>query len=338
MDEPAIVPALPISDSPEQRFSIPAAVVSALPVSNLPEQLLSIPGCTLHQILPTENVSIATGTLAISEADENLLLELPPVIFPLSTDTSVRTHRSDETKYRFTIPLHSLTKGSPATDEKADILLTLPADVEPAVADRFEGLLVEHGFLTTGLVADADDAVGWIQSAAARVVDAVGGYAKHRVESREQVELGEELHPSDTAKKVSAGVRDGTGAAADATGTVVGAISNFTKKAGEWVGERVSFGETAREAVEAGDALGTGITEASKGATGAVGDSMATVVEHEKGTEAKKVVDEGRETMGNVGQVGMDVAVGTSVPWQAAVAGARVADPNPEGTEGTKHA
>ena len=313
------------------------ATIPALPIPDPPEQLLSIPDCTLHQILSTENVSIASGTLTISKTGGNLLLELPPVAFPLSADSSVRTHRSDETKYRFTIPLHSLTKTSPATDERADILLAQPADVEGAVADRFEQLLVEHGFLTTGLVADADDAVGWIQSAAAKVVDVVGGYAKHRVESREAVEPGEELHPSDTTKKVVAGARDGTGAVADATGTVAGAISNLTKKAGVWVGERVGVGETTREAVKAADELGTGVAEASKEATGTVGDSVATVVDHEKGTEAREVVDEGRETVGNVGQVGKDVAVGTSVVWQAAVAGAGVADPKAEGTEVAKH-
>lgn len=55
--------------------------------------------------------------------------------------------------------------------------------------------------------------------------------------------------------------------------------------------------------------------------TGVVGEAGAGIVENEKGTEAREVFDKSREATGNVGSVVKDVLTGTSVVWQAGVAG-----------------
>jgi hypothetical protein len=52
-----------------------------------------------------------------------------------------------------------------------------------------------------------------------------------------------------------------------------------------------------------------------------VGKGTSTVVEHEHGQEAKTLVDQGREAMGNVGAVAVDAVTGISVVWNAGEAG-----------------
>ncbi|TGZ84516.1 hypothetical protein EX30DRAFT_360563 [Ascodesmis nigricans] len=294
--------------------------------------LLTIPSATLTQVIPSssQRVPLHSGLLTVSTPlpstgnDTKLLLELAGFILPLTTSTQVRAHAKDEGRYLITLPLPPVSSSPPTTDtddtgDTGMVELTLPAFLDPSSSLRFEQLLVTYNFLTTGLAADADDVVSSLQSAAASVVDAVGGYARGRVQRRERVEAAEEVRYSDVTHDVVDAVAERSGGAKKATERAAGAVEGAGRKAGGWVGENVGAGEGVRGVVEAVETLG-GVGEAVRAVAGTVGEAGAAVVENEKGAEARGVFDGVRKTTGNVAGVVGDVMAGTSVVWQAGVA------------------
>lgn len=48
-----------------------------------------------------------------------------------------------------------------------------------------------------------------------------------------------------------------------------------------------------------------------------IGDSISKSAEDRYGGEAKELVEQSRDTVGNIGKVAVDAALGTSVVWQA---------------------
>lgn len=199
--------------------------------------------------------------------------------------------------------------------------LTLPDYTDASTATRFEELLVEHGFLSTGLVADADDIVGAIQEVAHKVVESVGGFTRRKEAEIEVKEDG--IKVPGAVKGVVGSVKKGTGAAADMTGRVGEVVGEKVGAAGGWVGAKLGVDSregAVKEVVDAGSVLTGGIGEAGRGVAGAVGDAVETGVRKDLGEEPAEVVGDLRGVTGDVGSVAKDLWTGTSVVWQAGVA------------------
>jgi hypothetical protein len=258
---------------------------------------------------------LKTGTLTIlppPTADTSLLFTMSPTLaFPLSRrNSSAAVSATNPNLYLF-----NCVAGS--------IELTLPHNVDPGLALRLEEILVEHGFLSTGLAADADDVAGALRDAALRTAERVGGYAKQRVENREEVEPWEEAHFSDRTKGAMAATVEGTGKAAEVTGKVGRAVEGAAESVGKWIGGIMPKQKEGTEegvvrggfksATEGATVLGGGVAESVKTVSKAVGEGNSAVVAHERGPEAREMVDEARKVTGNVGSVALDVVADTSV-------------------------
>lgn len=251
-------------------------------------QLIPNPGDASH---PTR-VPLKTGVLTVSvpiRGSPKLLLEIDGLTIPLTADTAVRTHAKEENRYLIMLPLSPSSGDGGSTGTSAStggvaaanleatgagdtsssapagghpqshsgmIELTLPEFTDASTATRFEELLVQHDFLATGLVADADDLVSSIQSVAASIVDTIGGYAKNRIKTREPVEPSEASHYSSTTHSVVNSVASGTGKTADVTGKAADAVEGAGKKAGNYVGGKVGAGDGTKEVVQAVETLG----------------------------------------------------------------------------------
>ncbi|KAF8542936.1 hypothetical protein BDD12DRAFT_875631 [Trichophaea hybrida] len=145
--------------------------------------------------LPALTIPLTTGTLSLATPPSplspppKLLLQINSpssrtCTLPLTTSTSIPSTSIPSTS----IPSDSNLTYRITTVDNLTITLTLPADVSSAVALKFEEILVAHGFLSTGLVADADDVAGTLQDSAARTTEKLQNYTSQRVETREFVE------------------------------------------------------------------------------------------------------------------------------------------------------
>jgi hypothetical protein len=282
----------------------------------IPTPLLQIPHVTATQVVREEvRVRLQTGTLTVlppPTADTSLLFTISPTLaFPLSrSNSSVAVSATNPNLYLF----HCVA---------GNIELTLPNNVDPALALRLEEILVEHGFLSTGLAADADDVAGTLRDAAARTAARIGGYAKQRVENREEVEPEEAALFSDRMKGAMEATVEGTGKATEVTGKLGRAVESAAESIGKWIGGMMPKQENGAEegvvkgsfkgAAEGATVLGGGVAESVKTVSNAVGEGASAVVAHEHGPEAKEMVDEARTVAGNVGSVAMDVVADTSV-------------------------
>ncbi|KAI5816385.1 hypothetical protein BZA77DRAFT_312785 [Pyronema omphalodes] len=303
------------------------------------QSLATVPNVRVDQILDTASKHITTGTLSVLPGSDftsppsSLLLQITgahTLTFPLTATTVVLT--DSDKRYRI-------------TNDDLKICLILPPDVsdEDNNALKFEKVLVEYGFLTTGLVADADDIAGALKDSAVRTAEAIKSYATDRVDRREEVEPYEETHYGERTKKIVDSTVKGTGKAAEVTGKIGEAVTSGAESVGKWAGsmmpekeeggEKGIVRETASEAATGAVVVGDGIAQSVGTVTGAIGDATSKIAEHEKGPEAKEMVEKGREIVGNVGDVAYDVTVGTSVVWHAGEAGVAAARDSAENTK-----
>lgn len=231
------------------------------------ESLATVPNVRVDQILDTTSQHITTGTLSVLPGTDfttppsALLLQIigaHTLTFPLTAVTVVLTDA--DKRYRI-------------TNDDLKICLILPPDVsnEDNNALKFEKVLVEHGFLTTGLVADADDIAGALKDSAMRTAEAIKSYATDRVDRREEVEPYEETHYGGRTKTVVDSTVQGTGKVAEVTGKIGEAVTSGAESVGKWAGsmmpekeqggEKGIVRETASEAATGAVVVGDGIAQ-----------------------------------------------------------------------------
>ncbi|RPA99036.1 hypothetical protein L873DRAFT_1684980 [Choiromyces venosus 120613-1] len=319
--------------------------------------LLSIPNVTAVQIVDKTKIPLTTSTLSISlpppaastsskataTTEAKLLLSIPPLTIPL-TPTSLAGSKPPST-YLVTTPLPSSSSSSDDNKQQqpqtAFIELSIPPDSPHLL--RFEEILVEHGFLEKGLVADADEVATAVRSAAATGAEKISGATQERLVNRDGVEPDEETRFSEVTRKTVHGGAEVTGKIASVARRVDEAASGAAFEAGEWVGEKVGGvmpasttatpGTTEkslpREAVSQGiDAVGVaagGVGEGASHITSTLATSTSKIAEHEHGAEAKDLIDTSCQTAGNIGQVAVDATVGTSAAWHVGEAGVAAA-------------
>jgi len=336
-----------------------------------PTPYLLIPSVSAAQVVGSQRIHLQKGTLTLSPpppstksptatspdaADSDpvkLLITISPsVAIPLTSSSIVGTHKDQPLSYLFTLPISSSPgdgQGSPDDGTNiAFIQIDLPETCnDPATPDAeaataFEALLVEHGFLTAGLVADADDMSRAVKEAAAKAAANVRRYTNKRTEG-DPVSPEDAHHFSNVTKKVVSGTTEGTGKAAETTGMVTDAMGNAVIGAGEYVGEKVGgIGasevapkeevreesiptQAVKQGMEATKVAFGGVADGSAHVTHTIGDSYSRIAEHEQGPEAKELVEESRTATGNVGSIAADVITGTSTVWHAGEAGVGLA-------------
>ncbi|KAH0613668.1 uncharacterized protein H6S33_005554 [Morchella sextelata] len=295
--------------------------------------LLEIPTVTALQLVSSLRIPLASGTLtlthppstsALNESLTNntttdtitinepiLLLTIDKITIPLPP-TTVAVSTTDHSQYLLATPLSSSDTGF--------IHLSLPSlpTLSP-LGIKLTSLLLSHGFLKNSQVEDEDDLVSALQIA-------LGGGVN---------EKQEEVKFSETTKSIASGAVEGSAKIAELSGMVASAVSNATFEAGRWVGEKIGVatggidagsGEKGekwpvRKVVDEG--METTANTAGKvgnsvaNTSAAIGDSVSKSAEDRYGGEAKELVEQSRETVGNVGKVAVNAVLGTSVVWQA---------------------
>lgn len=139
--------------------------------------------------------------------------------------------------YLFAFPLSAVETGF------VEITLPQSADDETTevskAATEFEGVLVGYGFLTAGLLADADDMAWAVKKAAGRAAEKVRAKTDARVEGGEGdggTRFSERTH------RVVGGVVEGSEKLAEVSGRISSAVSGATFEAGKWVGGKLGGG------------------------------------------------------------------------------------------------
>lgn len=205
-----------------------------------PTPLLQIDSVKATQLIGTSRLPLCTGMLTLlppPTSNCRLLLTVGATLaLPLDHASTVGTSVANPQTYLFTCILPAPSALEPSNSVAAIEIAIPPGAENDALALRLEELLVQYGYLTTGLEADADDVAGALRDSATGVAERVKGYAQERVEQREQVEPGEETKVSETTGKVAKGMVAGTAKAAEVTGMVGRAISGAAESVGEWVG------------------------------------------------------------------------------------------------------
>jgi hypothetical protein len=239
-----------------------------------PTPLLQIDSVKATQLIGSWRLPLCTGMLTLLPPPTpkcRLLLTVGATLaLPLDDASAVGTSTANPQTYLITCTLPAPSALEPSNSVAAIEIAVPPGEENDVLALKFEEVLVEHGYLTTGLAADADAIAGALRDTAAGVAEKVKGYAQGRVEAREEVEPEEETEFSGTTKKVAAGAVTGTGKAAEVTGKVGAAIGNAAESVGEWVGGMVPekkeredgiVRESAKGAAEGVVVVAEGITD-----------------------------------------------------------------------------
>lgn len=283
---------------------------------------VTIGPCSATQIVGATRIPFATGTLRLRDSPTppaKLVLSIDAATVALTAGSIVGT--TGARTYVFTVP---------EADAGAVLEVTLPATADDAAhadsgaALALEELLAAHGFLATGLVADADDTARSVHEGAARVAGRVGAYVDWRVGRS----MGVDTDVDERTKQRMQTAVHASQSAADATGRATAGVARAAEGAGEWVGHKVPQTgdaslprEAARQGAQATEVLAAGVAGAAGEVGGSMADGASRVADAEKGPQAKALVDDVRHVACNVGSAAADLVTGTSVAWHAGEAG-----------------
>ncbi|KAF3913807.1 hypothetical protein ABW21_db0200980 [Orbilia brochopaga] len=317
--------------------------------------LISIKHVECFQIPPNSAAAIPlkSGTLTLTEplAGVDTEAKLFLTITPTASDSS-----SSEDTTPLTLPIHpDLFIGSKSglcqafrfkvAEDLGTIEVVFPQGVPEEDALNFEKVMVYNGFLKTGIVAEADDLSKKIAETASNMASYLSRKTDDRNEQAPPAEKDREF--SDVTTNVLGGAEDGTGKLAEGAASVGTAIQNAVYNAGTWIGEKTGIKggandtspptsppladkppqekSLARETLDqtleggaiVGREMGSGIIKVGT----EIGESASKVAEHDYGSDAKKLVESGRQTGANIGNTAKDLVIGTSVVINAATAG-----------------
>jgi len=236
------------------------------------KELVSIDNCTSVQVLSSQDVPLATGTLTLFSVPEQqptegapaphssdtttaiLTLKIGNAAFPITRSTTFYTHVSSPRIYVFSPILDDTAIGAGTY-----VKITLPEDigVEGSEAEKalnsFEEILVQHGLLQEGPAAIADELSASAREAGKAAAASVGGLAERHVSGPPNAPytFSPATHSAaDSAVSGTATMRSYTSAASQtmaSVGTSIGAsastavskASETIARAGVAVGERL---------------------------------------------------------------------------------------------------
>jgi len=234
------------------------------------KELVSIDNCTSVQVLPSQDVPLASGTLALHSAPEQqptegapashssdsttaiLTLKIGNAAFPITKSTAFYTHVESPRIYIFSPILDDAAIGAGTY-----VKITLPEEISvegseaEKARDAFEEILVQHGLLQEGPAAVADELSAGAREAGKTAAASVGGLAERHVSGPPNAPstFSPAVHSAaDSAVSGTATLQSYTSSASQtmaSVGTSIGAsASTMFSKAGETVARAgVAVGE-----------------------------------------------------------------------------------------------
>ncbi|KAF8748957.1 Senescence-associated protein [Rhizoctonia solani] len=290
--------------------------------------LVSFENCTAVQVLSSQDVPLASGTLQILSAEP--------------TDSASPTAHSTDASVPFDFK-----------DRKCSDIATPGSDAEKS-RDAFEEVLLNHGLLQEGTAAFADELASGAREAGLKAASSIKGVASSHTSGppAEPSSFSSTTHQvADSAVSGTETIKDYTASASGASigataGNYLSKATETVAKAGVAVGERLVhlFGmedqvqrvasETAsdrkrrRSTVMAPATLrslgtiGSGVKEGTSEVTSAAREAATSVLEHDAGPEAVELANKGGQAAGNLTQATGDALLATSAVATAGYAAA----------------
>ncbi|KAJ1300371.1 hypothetical protein OPQ81_005190 [Rhizoctonia solani] len=214
--------------------------------------LVSIDNCTSVQVLASQDVPLATGTLELLGAESAdsasptthstdastpiLTLKIGNAAFPITKATPFYTHTSSSRIYLFAPVLEDVALGAGTY-----VKITLPEDIATPgseaekARDAFEEVLLNHGLLQEGTAAFADELASGAREAGLKAASSIKGIAKSQTSGppAEPSSFSPTTHSvADSAVSGTQTVRDYTASASQA---VASAGASFGATAGSYL-------------------------------------------------------------------------------------------------------
>jgi hypothetical protein len=179
---------------PDNHNTLPPARLN--PTKMAEKELVSIENCTSVQVLSSQDVPLASGTLTLLSAPEQqptegtpaphssdtttaiLTLKIGNAAFPITKSTAFYTHVSSPRIYIFSPILDDVAIGAGTY-----VKITLPEGInvegseEEKARNAFEEVLVQHGLLQEGPAAVADELSESAREAGQAAAAGIGGLA-----------------------------------------------------------------------------------------------------------------------------------------------------------------
>lgn len=267
--------------------------------------LAVVAGCHAKQLVGDDTLTLGVGELRIkpfaSFAKALVLTVGDGFALDIEPGTIVGT-RGDRS---YLISKKTADGGAPLQVE-----LAFGAEVTEQSLTQFESTLVAHGYLLTGIQADADSLSRSVQEWLAPKADAL---------TADKGSNADGVKFSDAAHKTAETAESGSQKVAEGVGAIAGFLQQSAQRVGAFIGEKLG---TPEQVGPTREALRDGV-QATAIATGGIGDAAvhAATSAHEAalqsvdaaaGPEARKMTAHGTATTKNVGSVGALAAIETS--------------------------
>ncbi|CCO36464.1 hypothetical protein BN14_10599 [Rhizoctonia solani AG-1 IB] len=229
--------------------------------------LVSIENCTTVQVLSTQDVPLATGTLQLLPAESTdsasptahsadasspiLTLKIGNAAFPITKTTPFYTHTSSSRIYLFAPALEDVAVGAGTY-----VKITLPEDIATPGSeaeksrDAFEEVLLNHGLLQEGTAAFADELASGAREVGLKAANSIKGVAQ----SHTSGPPAEPTNFSSTTHQAADSVVSGTETVKDYTASASQTVSSAGASIGATAGSYLS--KATETVAKAGVAVG----------------------------------------------------------------------------------
>lgn len=321
--------------------------------------IVVIEGCTASQLVGQETIELGSGTLTLQDFEDKsshakLLIKIADSTFalPIEEDAIVGTRgdRSylfskkiapakepeDDTADLKEVPIEG-NKTSPTADAVSLVQIDMSPNASEESLTKFEMCLVDHGFLTVGVQADADNlSRSFLEWTGLKTRD-LRSFTHDRTSSGKSTDDPAEF--SETTHKISSGAASGSASFADAAtkigDTIDTAIDNVGSFLGSKIGTKGIFSgpdddasqvkKDAKEAfsdgVESVAIVGSGIVDGAKHVGSQASQTTSQAVEHNYGADALKITEETGTAVANTASVGVTAMQQSSMMMHGAVLG-----------------
>ncbi|CAE7160728.1 unnamed protein product [Rhizoctonia solani] len=229
--------------------------------------LASVENCTTVQVLSSQDVPLATGTLQLIPIEPTdsesptvhsddpsapiLTLKIGNAAFPITKATPFYTHASSSRIYLFAPVLEDVSLGA-GTYVKITLPeeIAIPGSEAEKARDAFEEVLLNHGLLQEGTAAFADELASGAREVGLKAANSIRGIAKGHTSGppAEPTTFSSTTHNvADSAVSGTETIKDYTGSASQTAASSIGATAGSylfkatetVAKAGVAVGERL---------------------------------------------------------------------------------------------------
>ncbi|CAE7160736.1 unnamed protein product [Rhizoctonia solani] len=206
--------------------------------------LVSVENCTTVQVLSSQDVPLATGTLQLLPIEPTnsesptvhsddpsapiLTLKIGNAAFPITKATPFYTHASSSRIYLFAPVLEDVSLGA-GTYVKITLPeeIAIPGSEAEKARDAFEEVLLNHGLLQEGTAAFADELASGAREVGLKAANSIRGIAKGHTSGppAEPTTFSSTTHNvADSAVSGTETIKDYTGSASQTAASWIGAV------------------------------------------------------------------------------------------------------------------